>query len=66
MANQTYVCRRFKSVGEFEYSADFAQASSGIYVRFEHHDYWQPLPFQVADAKHDRMTAEKMIARYFQ
>lgn len=65
MTSQTYTCRRFKSVGTFEYSADFSQAASGISVRFEGHDEWQPVPFQVADTRHDRRRAEQMIADYF-
>lgn len=67
MTTQTYTCRRYKSVGTFEYSADFADAASGISVRFEHHDEddWQPVPFQVADTRHDRRRAEQMIADYF-
>jgi hypothetical protein len=28
------VCRRYRSVGAFEYKADFFQAASPIYVRF--------------------------------
>ena len=65
MTTQTYTCRRFQSVGAFEYSADFAQAASGIKVRFEGQDDWQPVPFQVADCQHDRATAERKIAEYF-
>lgn len=68
MTTQTYTCRRFRSVGTFEYSADFSQAASPIMVRFTGYDddaEWQATPFQVADARHDQRKAEKMIAEYF-
>lgn len=68
MTTQIYTCNRFASTGKFEYSADFAQASSPIKVRFITGDddaEWQSTPFQVADARHDRKTAEAMIARHF-
>lgn len=67
MTAQTYTCRRFKSVGTFDYHADFAQASGHIKVRFDGHDddAWQSVPFQVADCRHDRTTCEQMIARHF-
>lgn len=61
----TNTCRRYKSVGTFEYSADFSQSASGIMVRFHDDGEWQPVPFQVADTGHDRRKAEEMIARYF-
>ena len=67
MTRQTYTCRRFSSVGNFHYSADFSQSSSPISVRFTGDDDapWQPVPFQVADTGHSRSRAEKMIADYF-
>jgi hypothetical protein len=65
MTRETYTCRRYKSVGTFEYEADFVEAASNITVRFDGHDDWQSTPFQVADAKHDRRRAERMIAEYF-
>lgn len=67
MTKKTFTCRRYKTVGDFEYSADFAQASSPIMVRFTAYDDadWQPVPFQVADCRHDRATAERKIAEYF-
>lgn len=66
MTTETRTCRRFKSIGPFEYRADFSQASSNIMVRFHGEDGdWQATPFQVADARHDRATAERMIARHF-
>lgn len=67
MSIKFYTCRRFRSVGAFEYQADFAQASSPIWVRFLGDDdfEWQSVPFQVADAQHSRKTVEQMIARYF-
>jgi hypothetical protein len=66
MSAKTYTCRRFPSVGQFEYAADFSQSASGIHVRFHGEDgEWQPVPFQVADTRHNRRTAERMIAEYF-
>jgi hypothetical protein len=59
-------CRRYRSVGYFEYSADFAQASSPIKIRFHGEEGdWQSTPFQVADCGHDRHRCEAMLARYF-
>lgn len=66
-----YTCRRYSSVGPFDFSANFAQASDNIRVRFPAgNDYaddegWQPTPFQVADARHSPRRAEKIIAEYF-
>ncbi len=60
----TYTCRRFRSVGPFDYRADFAQASCPILLRFDRRDEWQSTPFRVADAGHSRPRAERMIARY--
>jgi ABC-type Fe3+-hydroxamate transport system substrate-binding protein len=66
-----YTCRRFPSVGPFEYMTDFRQASDNIKVRFpvgndyEDDEGWQPTPFQVADARHRPKEAEKLIAKYF-
>lgn len=67
MATQTYTCRRYKSVGPFEYSADFSQASSPIKIKFLGSDDfdWQSTPFQVADCSHDRRRCEEMLARHF-
>ena len=68
MSRQCYICRRYKSVGVFEYEADFSQASSPIMVHFDPRDEWtdwQPVPFQVADCNHSRRKAERMIAEYF-
>ena len=73
MANyaRRYICRRFKSVGDFEYLANFSDAASPIFVRFRFlGDYandegWEPLPFQVGDTAHNRRTAEWMIANHF-
>ena len=63
---ETITCKRFKTVGKFDYSADFSQASSNIMVRFpDNEDRWQPVPFQVADCRHSRAQAERMIASYF-
>ena len=62
---KTYSCGKYRSVGKFEYCADFTQASSPIMVRFDAHDDWQPVPFQVADCHHDRKEVERMIAQYF-
>ena len=68
MTRRTYRCARFQSVGEFWYSADFSEASSHIMVSFEgpgDDATWQPVPFQVADTRHWRKEAERMIAGYF-
>lgn len=66
-----YTCRRFKNVGEFEFSANFSQTSDNIRVRFPvGNDFaddegWQSTPFQVADARHHPRAAERLIAHYF-
>jgi hypothetical protein len=71
MASQTHVCRRYRSVGAFEYKADFFQAASPIYVRFNADQYdnedegWQRVPFRVTDCRHNRKRAEHMIVRHF-
>ena len=71
MTSQMYVCRRYRSVGAFEYKADFFLAASPIYVRFNadqcdnKDEGWQPVPFRVTDCRHNRKRAEHMIARYF-
>ena len=63
---KTYRCARFTSVGEFWYAADFSEASSNIMVSFfPDEDVWEPVPFQVADTRHSRKRAERMIAYYF-
>jgi hypothetical protein len=67
MTRETYHCARYRSVGEFWYCADFSQASSNITVGFDHGDdelNWQPTPFQVADARHSRREAERLLAGY--
>lgn len=62
-----YTCRRFRSVGPFEYSANFSDAASPISIRFLCHDdmEWQSTPFQVADARHNPREAERLLASYF-
>jgi hypothetical protein len=65
---KTYICRRFRSVGPFEYEADFTDPASPIRVRFlvyGEDGVWQPTPFQVADARHSPREAERLVARYF-
>jgi hypothetical protein len=71
MTKQSYICRRYRSVGPFEYTADFALASSPIYVRFNVEGFdgpdqgWQQAPFQVRDCRYSRKRCEHMIADYF-
>lgn len=70
MTSKIYTCKRFKSVGAFQYQADFAEASSAILVRFEDecepggYSDWEPMPIQVADVRHSRNDAEAAIARF--
>jgi hypothetical protein len=63
----TYICRRYRSFGTFEYAANFAEASSPIRVNLWPGDEstWQPIPYQVADARHDPREAERLIVYYF-
>lgn len=67
---KTYNCKRFKSVGAFQYQADFAEASSAILVRFKDefqpggYSDWEQMPIQVADVRHSRNDAETAIARF--
>lgn len=67
MSTETRTCRRYKIVGDFEYAADFSQASSQIKIKFLGSDdfEWQSTPFQVADCSHDRAKCEAMLARHF-
>ncbi len=71
MTKHRYTCRRSRSVGPFEYIADFAVASSPIYVRFDVKGIdnpvqgWQPAPFQVRECRYNRKRCEHMIADYF-
>lgn len=67
MTTETRTCKRFKSIGPFEYSADFSQASSPIKIKFLGSDdfEWQSTPFQVADCSHSRKRCEVMLAEHF-
>jgi hypothetical protein len=58
-----YRCARFRSVGAFEYQADFSDADSKITVCLAGSDHWLPTPYRVGDV-HDRRDAEKLIANY--
>jgi hypothetical protein len=64
MSRRIYICRRFRSVGPFEFEADFAEASLPIFWHsLVHEDMkWEPTPFQVANARHSPREAERLIA----
>ena len=64
MSLKTYQASDFDSWDDFEFKADFAQASSTIYVRWRKDDPWQPTPFQVADVNHDPMQAWNTLTNW--
>lgn len=72
MIVSTHTCCCYRTVGPFDYRADFGDPASKIEVRFHDivdprhpNDNWDITPFTVERADHDRRRAEELIAKHY-
>ena len=67
MSAKTYLCRRFRVAGAFEFSCDLSDPASNILVRWadaaDDDGPWSPVPFQVLGR--NKATIERLIVDYF-